>query len=33
MLGSIIHYFENCRGSKNLEKVCLEFIVQEQVPS
>ena len=31
MLGSIIHYFENCRGSKNLEKVCLEFIVQEQV--
>jgi len=30
MLGSIIHYFENCRGSKNLEKVCLEFIVQEQ---
>jgi len=30
MLSSIIHYFENCRGAKNLEKVCLEFIVHEQ---
>jgi len=30
MLSSIIHYFENCKGSKNLEKVCLEFIVHEQ---
>ena len=30
MLSSIIHYFENCKGAKNLEKVCLEFIVHEQ---
>jgi len=30
MLSSIIHYFEDCRGAKNLEKVCLEFIVHEQ---
>jgi len=30
MLGSIINYFENCKGAKNLEKVCLEFIVHEQ---
>jgi len=29
MLSSIIHYFENCKGAKNLEKVCLEFIVHE----
>ena len=30
ILSSIIHYFENCRGAKHLEKVCLEFIVHEQ---
>ena len=30
MLSSIIHYFENCKGAKHLEKVCLEFIVHEQ---
>ena len=30
MLSSIINYFENCKGAKNLEKVCLEFIVHEQ---
>ena len=30
MLSSISHYFENCKGAKNLEKVCLEFVVHEQ---
>ena len=30
MLSSISNYFENCKGAKNLEKVCLEFIVHEQ---
>ena len=31
VLNSIIHYFENCKGAKHLEKICLEFIVQDQV--
>jgi len=30
VLNSIIHYFENCKGAKHLEKICLEFIVQDQ---
>jgi len=30
VLSSIIHYFENCKGAKHLEKICLEFIVQDQ---
>ena len=31
VLNSIIHYFEHCKGAKQLEKICLEFIVQDQV--
>ena len=31
ILSSIIHYFEHCKGAKQLEKICLEFIVQDQV--
>lgn len=30
ILAQIIYYFENFKGAKNLEKVCLEFIVQEK---
>ena len=30
ILSSISHYFENCKGAKNLERVCLELIVHEQ---
>jgi len=30
VLNSIIHYFEHCKGAKQLEKICLEFIVQDQ---
>ena len=30
VLNSIIYYFENCKRAKYLEKICLEFIVQDQ---
>jgi len=30
VLNSIFHYFESCKGAKRLEKICLEFIVQDQ---